>query len=238
MRDWLNANKIYFETVTASLLSLMAIVVSIEQNLTTSQQTELLALQTRIVEAQALPQFEMELRQILNKATGNFDDNHLVISNHGGPVHDFNADVAYFIKTDVERTPAKELKTDIPINGYFTADLISSNSNGVLVTMIGDHNNAMFVTLEHGILAKADAKKLDFALLDEQFVVCLRYKDLMDRQHEDYYEVRPIYGGTRMKDEVGKARFSRWNSAQHIELSTLHVDDLLKYAFHADSSQP
>jgi hypothetical protein len=142
VRTWLTANKILFETLAASLLSLMAIIISVAQTRTASEQTSLLTLQTRIAEAQALPQFEIAIHQERNSATGKFDDNILVISNRGGPVHEFSADSAYFITVTASGDKGAILKAELPINGYFTASLVNVSGTGKLVTMIGYHNNA------------------------------------------------------------------------------------------------
>src|SRR5690348_12691261 len=97
-RTWLKRNKIVFETVAATLLSGMALIVGTAQWTTASRQTELLNLQTRIAEAQALPQFEIALHQKLNDETGKFDDDVLEIDNRGGPVHGFDASSAYSLE--------------------------------------------------------------------------------------------------------------------------------------------
>ena len=80
LRKFLERNKAWFETAAASLLSLMAIVVAVAQACTASRQTDLMALQTRITEAQALPQFEITTHQKLNPLTASYDDNFLVVS--------------------------------------------------------------------------------------------------------------------------------------------------------------
>src|SRR5436190_10899267 len=121
---WLTINKIWFETVTASSLSLMAIIVSVEQSRTASEQTKLSSLQTQIAEAQALPQFEVAIRQKLNDATSKLDDDLLVVSNRGGPIHDFTADAVCFLKVTTQDAGFAHSEADIPINGYFTASLV------------------------------------------------------------------------------------------------------------------
>ena len=45
IRDWLDKNKVFFETITAVLLAVMAIVVSLEANRIASYQTELMRLE-------------------------------------------------------------------------------------------------------------------------------------------------------------------------------------------------
>jgi cell division protein FtsL len=52
VRKWLSGNKIFFETIAASLLSLMAIIISVVQINIARQQTQLTELQTQIAQAQ------------------------------------------------------------------------------------------------------------------------------------------------------------------------------------------
>ncbi len=238
VRRWLETNKIWFETIAASLLSLMAIVVSVAQNSTSSKQTGLLSLQTQLAEAQALPQFEVAIRQKLNTATGKFDDDSLVISNRGGPIHDFTADAAYFLKVTTPGAGLDIVTTNTAVNGYFTASFISVAGTGELVTMIGNHNNARVVELLDSLKEAARARKLTFANLTEQIVVRLRYVDLLNRRHEDYFSANPVGGGSRMADEVGKARFAKWDAAPRVELSNLRAEDLLDGAGALDPGRP
>ena len=161
IRDWLKVNKILFETLATSLLSLMAVIVSVAQTRTASQQTNLLALQTRIAEAQALPQFELAIRQKLNDSTRKFDDDHLVVTNRGGPIHDFSADTAYFINVSSGGASGEVFNRVVPVNGYFTASLVSGSSTGELVTMVGAHNNAAVAGLAHDVREAAHARKVD-----------------------------------------------------------------------------
>jgi len=227
LNNWLKKNKIFFETLAASLLSAMAIIVSIAQTKTAFRQTQLLDLQTQIAEAQALPQFELAIHQKLNEETGKFDDDYLVISNRGGPVHEFTAQDAYSIIVTVSATAGKVSKLEIPVTGYFTASYVSVVSTGELVKMIGNHNNAAVIAVSNGLREAAAAKQFVFANLDEHLIVRLGYRDLLNRQHEDYYEVRPVSGGVRLTDEVGKAGFDRWTDAERPYLSNLQPDNLI-----------
>lgn len=52
IRTWLSRNKVFFETIAASLLSLMAIIISAVQINISRQQTQLAELQTRIAQEQ------------------------------------------------------------------------------------------------------------------------------------------------------------------------------------------
>ena len=212
-RDVLDRNRVVFETVAASLLSLMAIIVSIAQTHTASEQTALVALQTQIAEAKALPQFEVAILQIYNAATGKYDDNYLVVSNSGGPIHNLTADSVYFLNVTAAvgvQRDAEHFKAEVPVNGYFTMTSVSVAGTGELVHMIGYHNNESFTTLQRGVGQAREERKWAYASVEEQCVVRLRYRDLLDRDHEDYYEAHVVTGGTRMPDAIGKALFGRW----------------------------
>ena len=226
-RELLIRNKVLFETVAASLLSVMAIIVSIVQTRTSSQQTEIFALQTRIIEAQALPQFEVAIHQKRNDVTEKFDDNLLVVKNNGGAVHNFYEDSAYFfcISAEIPGVGFREIK--VPIGGYFISSAVSSAGTGDLVTTFGFHNNASFINLYHQTRQAATAKKWPHVLINEQTVVHLRYRDLLDRQHEDYYDVSHVGAGMRMLDLDGKLLFDKWRIIPRLELSTLNAEDLL-----------
>lgn len=238
IRAWLTDNKIWFETLTASLLSLMAVIVSVAQSCTASRQAELTSLQTQIAEAQALPQFEVALRPRLNDATGKFDDYVLVVNNRGGPIHDFAAEAAYFIQITIPGEGLSLLKADVPVNGYFTASFISVASTGELVTMVGNHNNARTAEIQQELRQAADAKHWGFANMDEQVIVRFRYRDLLDRQHEDYYEAHPVGGGSRVPEQIGRARFAKWEATPRLELSRIRADDLFRNAIPDDSHRP
>lgn len=226
----------FFETAAASLLSVMAIIVASAQGCTSWQQTKILDLQTRIAEAQALPQFEIALLQIVDPRTGNYDEHQLVVSNHGGPVHDFSAGAVFFVTVTTDRgVPSAKVGTaEAAIGGYFSGSFVNVSGTGQLVRMSGERNHAALVVVGKALRQAAQERNWAFANMDEQLVVRMRYRDLLDRQHEDYYDVRPVDGGRRLSDTVGRERFDKWQSGPRIELSALKAEDLLKLASGGD----
>jgi hypothetical protein len=230
LRSFLRQNKIFFETVAALALSLMAVVVGVAQYKTMSQQTSLIGLQTRIAEAQALPQFEIAIKQKLNVDTAKFDDNYLVVENHGGPVHRFDSEPAYFLKVTVVTQSNSMGKVEIPVNGYFLSQAVSSSGTGVLTTIMGNHNNASFINLNHQISEAALARGWPVGFVEERILVTLSYFDLLDRPHKDYYEVPTVGGGWRLSDPDGEAAFKEWDKFPRLELSKVDPSALLNAA--------
>lgn len=238
IHNWLIANKIFFETVTTTVLALMAIIISITQTFTAIKQTDLITLQTQVAEAQALPQFELALHPKLNEQTGKFDDNNLIITNRGGPVHNFAASEAYFICV-TGGLGGMISKNEVPVDDYFAYSFTSTAGVGDLVQAFGIKNNASVIALARDIRNLADAKKMDYGILDEKLIVRLVYRDLLDRLHDDYYEVRPISGGTRMEDGIGRTIFKTWIEAtKRYHLSDLKAENLLKDVARIEKHHP
>jgi hypothetical protein len=52
MKEWLTNNKIYFDTIAATLLSIMAVIISVVQLDIANKQTELAEIQTKIAQSQ------------------------------------------------------------------------------------------------------------------------------------------------------------------------------------------
>src|ERR1700730_9919422 len=219
LREFLTRNEIIFKTVAATALSLMDLIVSLAQLFTAIDQKSLVALQERISEAQALPQFEVAIHQRRNDETGKFDDNYLEVINSGGPIHEFSAEAAFFLRVNAvmphvsgntsSLIPSRIATTtfEMPVGGYFTAQGVSSAGKGQLVTVSGYHNNAAIDALEKSARQAADNAKWDAFNLDTLVYVKLRYSDMLDRSHEDYYEVPTVGGGWRMRDADGRAVF-------------------------------
>jgi len=230
MRAWLEANKVWFETIAASLLSLMAIVMSAGQYYVASKQTELLNIQTKVAEAQALPQFEIEMSPRLNDYTKKYDDYDLVIRNRGGMVQQFHAEVALFLELSICKENLQILKARIPVDGYFPTTLVSAEGVGQLVKMIGNHNNSSIFKIAHDVDDIAAAKKLQCSNLEQTFVLRIQYSDLLGRSHEDYYEPRYVGGAIRIPDDLGKSQFAEWENGPRIQLGNLKPNELFDMA--------
>lgn len=70
MIEWLQNNKIYFETIAATLLSIMAIIIAVVQIVIATKQTKLAEIQTKIAQRQ----FEREERLTKVESTANWGE--------------------------------------------------------------------------------------------------------------------------------------------------------------------
>jgi hypothetical protein len=253
-RNFLTKNEVFFRTIATTLLAIMALAVAItqvfiaagqktiakeqkdiakEQKDVAIQQKELVKLQTRIAEANALPKFILGMTKVVNQITKYPDDNDLLIENNGGEVHDFYWNVACFIRVEFRPLDEKFYRNvELPIDHYFSTQSISRGGTGLLVIMIGNKNNAIIDEIERNAQRLAKEKTGSSASVDEHIFVYIRYSDMLDRPHEDYYRVPMVGGGIRMDDADGKEVFSRWDNFEgKLTLETLTADKLLSLAY-------
>lgn len=242
MRKWLRENKIVFETVASTSLTVAAIIVSIvqtniafrqtditeRQNQLINKQNSLVDLQARIAEAQALPTFEIRIAQQMNPATLRADDNFLIIDNTGGPVHEFSSKTIFSLEIDAapSATPIRNIKLFIPINDYFSASAITAAGKGQLITNIGRRNNEIVTAFEKALRERAHSQNWEYANTEERTYTQIVYRDILDRVHEEYYFVEPIYGATRVSNEEGRVKFAAWSAGRSRQMSDLLSDKI------------
>src|SRR5437879_4201252 len=87
-RQSLKRNKVFFETLAATLLSLMAIVVSIVQIFLAVKQNKLTQTQTEIARTQVSPQYVVTLKQSYDPVAQKYIEDEIVATNQGGLVQD------------------------------------------------------------------------------------------------------------------------------------------------------
>lgn len=237
-RTFLTNNKIIFETIATTLLSVMAIIVSFAQTILNYNYNKLVSLQTHIAEAQALPQFEIAMRNQLNEKTGKIEDSQLIISNRGGAVHDFDANSAYFliITALTEKPDSEQIKIEFPVDGYLNAQFIHAAGSGELVKMVGHGSTQMASELNRGVLAEGQARKWPYAYMSDLLYIRLNYHDLLNRAHKDCFYVDPVTGGTKIDDATGQEMFKKWEVVPRAELSTFTVKKIFDMVLAAEIS--
>jgi len=241
VRGWLTRNKILFETVAATWLTIASIAVAIvqaniavrqgltaeKQNVLLDKQNGLVELQSRVAEAQAMPTFDIRIQQVLNPATSRADQNVLNIDNSGGPVREFDARAIYFIeitageKTMPYRNP---VRLRIPINDYYAYRAVTSASKGQLVSISGHDNNLAFTAFSRALSAAASEHNWIYANTEQKTFLHIEYIDILNRPHEEYYEVAPVLGSRLISKEAGFAQFEEAAPEKRVSFRDLTVD--------------
>lgn len=242
-KEWLLRNKIFFETITASLLSLMAIIVMVAQLYQTHTQTELIYLQAQASREMALPQFVLNVKITKDLKSSYFDEDYLVVTNKGGMVSNLKGNTYIFFRVDLRPKPGlkgtrKNLM--VPINGYYQSVIYSPNGEGVMLTFSGGKNNRKLVKLLGNFVAMARENGW-YGYVSLVRLVSLTYQDIFKEKHRSFYFVDPIYGGKEVSFDVGQRLWQRhFNSYRYgvnLDFDRITPETLYKLVFDAKNAR-
>ncbi len=223
LRDWLQRNKIFFETIAATLLALMAIIISFAQISISSKQYVLIEIQTDIARKQAIPQFVIAARQIRDP-DGIVRSNAIYVNNRGGIVRDFHCNLAIFFDVELTSLKGGVKKLAIPINGYYSSSAYNAEGTGQILVIRGYLNDEKLSQLRKDCYRLAGEKEAFCNIQVEQYLR-LYYRDIFGEDHEDYYYVPFIYGGSPIEAKEGKEIFDKYEAARK-NLSMVEFDKL------------
>ncbi len=234
LKKWLIDNKIYFETIAAALLALMALIVAIQANKITKYQTDLVVKQTELIELQTnielqqvLPQFVIQAIQIMNPSTGYAEDDELSIKNVGGLVKELHSKTAIFLNVELYYEDPRKgdpINKSIPINGYYAATEYNAQGQGQVLTLVGYKNNKCASDLKKIFTEFAKNNEM-YGFLNLDRYLRLNYKDMLGKSHIAYFHVPLIYGARSLDPSEGEVRFNEHNDAVRNN-TLLSFDDL------------
>jgi hypothetical protein len=222
--EWLGKNKIFFETVAATLLSLMAIIISVAQIILGVKQTTLTQVQTEVARQQALPQFVVNWSQTFDTKEQKYTGESINITNQGGIVHDFDSDEAVFFDVVYLPKGGTMKKVEVPVDGYYNAGFHTGQGTGQILRIEGIGNAAKRQQLEDELRQLASSNNA-IANMDVRRYVRLTYQDIFGTKHKKFYFV-PVIHGSRILDQTeGESIFSQYEKARK-ELITVYFDSL------------
>jgi hypothetical protein len=205
-RRLLVRNEIFFKTVAATLLAAASVSIGWRQSTLSEkqliaanqqhdaalEQQKLAALQSEIAIAQAMPSFDIKYTQKLNTATQFYEDDDITVENNGGPVHQFQASVLFIVDLAAGLPP---IKLKLSVFDYFFVASLTGARKGLLVTFSGKKNNLSYVTFFRDLLKQpGDVGDRKYVAGSPKILLHLRYLDLIERHHDDYFEVSPTTG--------------------------------------------
>ncbi len=231
VRDFLQSNKIFFDTVAASLLAIMAIIISLAQIFIFLKQNELIGTQAEIARQQAIPQFVITARQLIDP-DGIARSEAIYVNNRAGIARDFYCNEAIFL--DVELTPMRRgqvQKIEIPINGYYSSSGYTAEGTGQLLVISGYKSGDKLSKLKKSCYQLAGDREV-FCSIELRKYLQLYYRDIFGKEHEEYYYVPFLYGGSPIEAEEGKKIFEKYKAARKnlnmVEFDELTADKLLE----------
>lgn len=202
LRSSLEQNKVFFETIAAFALTVMAIIISIAQSAVAIKQNELIELQVHVERQQIVPQLTLEIDYDFTEGE---DGNpfayteRIIVFNHGGIARSITSENYVFmdIYLDGERT-------SVPLIGYYWITNHTGGGVGNLLEFTGFGNNSKFIDLERGFRDLAGGRG-QTGWIDLNRIVRLEYEDVFGETHVEYYKVAPITGGSPIPFDEGSA---------------------------------
>jgi hypothetical protein len=232
MKKWLKQNKIYFETVAASLLGVMAILVSGSQVFVALKQQVLTEAQLTVAKQSISPKIHATVVQVRDSETGRYSEEVLRVYNLGGPALAAEESNAVWLRVKLypEDKSREIIEVELAISGYFSATEVTQNPEGLMFTSMGYHNNQKLVdfNVEFTQYAKLHGYYAEISL--SRFLK-ISYRNGFGEIHTDYFFVVPLKGAQELTDEVGKAKFALFHQSigteNAVDLDSLSEEILL-----------
>lgn len=194
IREFLINNKIFFETIVAVLLAIMAITLTINSNEIASYEIEL-----KKMENQPLLKFDVNLSEY-DYENYRFTKDQLIISNIGTPPKEFKIDNIIFLNIAYENEHGRFENALIPINNYYGLGSPTGNLIGKLVNFkdkyyyyYENHGNYEYISIANDEFTKFAVNKNSLGYINIMRIVKFEYKDIYEKSHEEMYYVDP-YG--------------------------------------------
>jgi hypothetical protein len=205
VRAWLTVNKIFFETVAATFLTFMAVILSYNQWRVAQDQTTYLEQQTRIEREQASPQFSITTKQDANSP--NYD--RIFVYNHGNIALNIITRTAVFFDLTYMGKNGSQKQLSVPIHGYYRLTIPSETAIGQVMIIESVAGIAKWGAIEKELdqLAAADGAFIDLSV---KRYLELSYRDIFNETHVKYYNVIPFIGGDLLEPEMGTGIFDKF----------------------------
>lgn len=125
MKRWLKRNEIYFTTIAALLFSITAAYVSYVANRISKRQAEMDYFDK-------LPDFQLTRNQVMNKATGKFENAELVVTKLTGKAKNIGVSTVTLMDIGYSNTVGDNKKNTFRIDGFLIQVFLVGKQTGKL----------------------------------------------------------------------------------------------------------
>ena len=200
-RKCLRRNKIFFETIAAFFLTIMAIIISYRGN-------QIASYQIKLMKQEKQPRLEFCVNLTFD-SEGYPTDDVLIISNTGPPLSEFGCQYVIFLEIEYGKIRENIRTTMIPLIGYYDWKTAPNYTTGKLAT------------LSRPGVSEDNYQRTNMALLEFQIsttkgdtagfgkivrYVQVWYKDIWEEKHVKFYFVDE-FGFSEVENEKGNEIF-------------------------------
>jgi len=172
LRKFLICNKIFFETVIATLLTVVLVIFGFYQNRINSGQKEIMSTQTNLTEKQIqideqqtelmtkqleiqhqlnLPVFKVVSSVISGERKEFGDEDKIFVFNLGEAITELTCSHAVFFDIELFPIPKSRGPLSIPVVGYYFTQGSTEGEPQLLIVIQGYNNNRKFVEIQRGL---------------------------------------------------------------------------------------
>ncbi|MBK9509048.1 MAG: hypothetical protein IPO04_05995 [Cytophagaceae bacterium] len=221
LRTFLEKNKIFVETITATCLAIMAIVVSIKANKIAEQQTN-------IAYQELLPKFHIVTKQTIDPKLNLYTGQSVQVFNYGNNFDNFYAEGFSFIELTFEDTLKQVTRVEkirlLPVYSYQFAS--SDEQKGLIRELRTNDFYLDIDTLDFNFNKNKHLVK-KWTLKEFQFkhYLKLSYLSIMKERKINYYDI-DFMEGQLLEDEIGSKLWNQHHSdADRRGALTLHCNE-------------
>lgn len=208
MKKWLIDHKIYFETIAATALTAMAVLVSFSQLVVANKQNSIAETQLLLAQEAAKPRIHAVLKQIKNPESGFYDEEELHIYNLGSPALSAQASSATWLLVELHPRSgnAPSTKIKVALNGYFSGTGVTQSPKDLMFVMRGYKNNQIMASFERAFRELAQERDY-FGFVSLLQFIRVSYHNSLNQEGEQYFLVKPLQGSQEIAKEIGKQEF-------------------------------
>jgi hypothetical protein len=205
-RRVLKKNKIFFDTIAAVFLSVMATIVS------WGSYTQA-RLQTRLQTAQSLPFILVKSAQLPDDK-GIYAEHRVTIENVGNSVREFRSTVrsTMLIEITSKKDGTKEPELVIPVSGYFAADFETGDAKGLLSTYNGVNNHSRAVALDRYV----STDPLRFIQVRFVHLFTVSYTNALGSHQTECFKIDGVSGGVYLSNDEARKWKDKYDPADGV----------------------
>ncbi|MBE7646715.1 hypothetical protein F7644_12070 [Tenacibaculum finnmarkense genomovar ulcerans] len=183
VRKFLKKNEIYFTTITALFLSLMAIVVTYNSNQIAKQQIELSYNENK-------PDFNISGYYIRNLQSGMAEEYEMTVSKYGGKAKNININTVSYITLEFQDSLRVNFENKFLLRFYLDSNFGNSNNTGIITTIKGYENNKRYSELVKEIEKRLKEKGYKYVFNKCETYIKIEYLDFSEKRNTEVYKLR------------------------------------------------
>ena len=186
MKKFLKKNEIFFTTICAFLLSIMAIIVSWKS-------FEISEKQYQMDYFEKSPDFQIQQTYTRDLKTNYVYQSQLIISKLSGKAKNINIDIACFLNLKLTDYKNNQKTKKFEVYHYYDTTFLSGKNSDTIQESTGYLNHLRYVAFEKAIYTELN-KKFQFVDPDLKVYVKISYLSFQNEKKIEYYDVEFLTG--------------------------------------------